>query len=63
MEKIDIKSFNEAELLEFMTALGQPKFRTAQLFKWLQQGVEDFDEMTNLPKALRETLKEQCYIA
>ena len=63
MEKIDIKSYNEAELLEYMTTLGQPKFRTAQLFKWLQQGVEDFDEMTNLPKPLRETLKEQCYIA
>lgn len=63
MEKIDIKSFNEAELLEYMTTLGQPKFRTAQLFKWLQQGIEDFDEMTNLPKTLRETLKEQCYIA
>ena len=63
MEKIDIKSYNEAELLEYMTSLGQPKFRTAQLFKWLQQGVEDFDQMTNLPKPLRETLKEQCYIA
>ena len=63
MEKIDIKSYDEAELLEYMTALGQPKFRTAQLFKWLQQGVEDFDEMTNLPKSLRETLKEKCYIA
>ena len=63
MGKIDIKSYNEAELLEYMTTLGQPKFRTAQLFKWLQQGVEDFDEMTNLPKPLRETLKEQCYIA
>ena len=63
MEKIDIKSYSEAELLEYMTALGQPKFRTAQLFKWLQQGVEDFDEMTNLPKSLREELKEKCYIA
>ena len=48
MEKIDIKSFSEAELLDFMTALGQPKFRTAQLFKWLQQGVEDFEEITNV---------------
>ncbi len=63
MEKIDIKSYNEAELLEYMTSLGQPKFRTAQLFKWLGQGVEDFDEMTNLPKSLREELKEKCYIA
>lgn len=63
MEKRDIKSFDEAELLEFITALGQPKFRAAQLFKWLQQGIEDFDEMTNIPKSLRDILKEKCYLA
>ena len=63
MDKIDIKSLNEAELLGLMDDLNQPKFRAAQLFKWLQQGIEDFDEMTNIPKSLRDTLKEKCYIA
>ena len=61
--KIDIRSMNTAELTELLTELNQPKFRAAQLFKWLQSGVETFDEMTNIPKSLRETLAEKCYIA
>ena len=61
--KIDIRSMNIAELTELLTELQQPKFRAAQLFKWLQSGVENFDEMTNIPKNLREALAEKCYIA
>lgn len=63
MAKTDIKSMNEAELEALLAEMGQPRFRAAQLFKWLQAGVEDFDQMTNIPKALRESLKESCYIA
>ncbi len=63
MAKTDIKSMNEAELEALLAEMGQPRFRAAQLFKWLQQGVEDFDEMTNIPKDLREKLRESCYIA
>ncbi len=44
-------------------ALKQPKFRALQLFKWLQSGVDQFDEMTNIPSAFREQLSEMCYIA
>ncbi len=51
------------ELAEFMTTLGQPKFRSKQVFSWLHSGVCDFDLMTDVPKSLRETLKERCYIA
>ncbi len=63
MEKIDIRSLEIEELKDFMEKLGQPKFRAPQLFKWLQSGVEDFDQMTNIPISLREVLKEKCYIA
>ena len=63
MGKTDIKSMNEAELEVLLKSLGQPKFRAAQLFKWLQSGAEDFDSMTNLPLSLREILQESCYIA
>ncbi len=63
MEKIDIRSFDEKELIDFLNELSQPKFRATQLFKWLQAGVESFDEMTNIPKGLRDILKEKCYIA
>ncbi len=63
MDKIDIRSLDENELLGLMNELNQPKFRAAQLFKWLSQGIEDFDEMTNVPKNLRDVLKEKCYLA
>ena len=63
MGKTDIKSMSEAELCSFLSELGQPKYRAAQLFKWLQSGVTDFDLMTNIPNALRDILRENCYIA
>ncbi len=63
MEKIDIRSYDLAELESFLTSLSQPKFRTKQIFKWLHSGIEDFDQMTNIPKSLRDILKEKCYLA
>ena len=63
MAKTDIKSMNEAEISSLLAEMGQPKFRAVQLFKWLQSGVGSFDEMTNIPKDLREKLDESCYIA
>ncbi len=63
MNKIDIKSMTVSELEEFLSESEQPSFRAKQLFKWLQSGVESFDEMTNLPAELRQSLKEKCYIA
>ena len=50
------------ELEAYFKELGQPKFRAMQVFRWLHQGVESFDEMTNLPKALREKLKAECVL-
>ena len=61
--KTDIRSMNVLELTDFLNELNQPKFRAAQLFKWLQSGVETFDEMTNIPKNLKGILEEKCYIA
>ena len=58
----DIKSMTPEELAGYFKELGQPSFRAGQVFRWLHQGVESFDEMTNLPKALRETLKESCVL-
>ena len=63
MEKLDIRSFNLEELGAFLETLSQPKFRAKQIFKWLQSGIEDFSEMTNIPKTLRDTLEEKCYLA
>ena len=62
MSKIDIKSLCLSELEELMVSLKEPKFRAGQIFKWLQSGVSDFDEMTDIPSKLRVTLQESYYI-
>ena len=61
--KTDIKSMNEQELKAMLTEMGQPGFRSGQVYKWLHQGVKSFDEMTNIPAALRQKLVENCYIS
>lgn len=55
MENIFGKTLPELEIL--VQDLGLPKFRAKQLAEWLyKKGAEDFSQMTNLPKAMRETL-------
>jgi 23S rRNA (adenine2503-C2)-methyltransferase len=36
-----------------------PRFRAAQIFKWIAKGVNSFDEMTNIPTELRAELKDK----
>ena len=43
------------ELAAYLAERHQPAFRAGQLFGWLHRGV-GFDQMTNLPLALRESL-------
>ena len=55
----DIISMNLIELEQLVLELGQSKFRAKQLFDWLHKKVVwNYDEMTNLPSAFREQLKE-----
>lgn len=57
----DLTSMTPEELEAFLQELDQPKFRAEQLFRWLhQEGVRDYAQMTNLPKALREALQRRC---
>lgn len=62
-QKLDIRSMDTAEITRLAEEMNQPKFRAAQLFKWLQSGVESFDEMTDMPLSLRRELSKRCYIA
>ena len=52
----DMRSMLPEELEKAMVALGEKPFRAKQIFQWLNRGAERFDEMTNLPQALREKL-------
>lgn len=56
-EKGDILSLTRHELAQQMEAAGQKIFRAAQIYEWLHvHHVSSFDEMTNLPKGLRQEL-------
>ncbi len=63
MPKIDIKSMDIPEIKEYLKSIGEPAYRGEQIFNWLHQGVKSFDDMTNIPKSLRERLEADCYIA
>lgn len=58
----DIKSMSLEELRSFFISLSQPPYRANQLFDWLSKGVKSFDEMTNLSKALRQTLETKAFL-
>ncbi len=50
----------DLELLETVLAdLGQPAFRATQVWEWTARGASSYDEMTNLPEALRAQLGER----
>ena len=56
---MNLKSLTQPEIAEVLKNLGQPAFRAKQVFTWLHKGVRSYDEMTNLPKTLRDTLEEK----
>ncbi|MDY3929482.1 MAG: 23S rRNA (adenine(2503)-C(2))-methyltransferase RlmN [Clostridia bacterium] len=60
---IDLRSMEYDELEAFLKDLGEPKYRAKQIFSWLMQGVDSFDEMTNISKKTRELLSEKSYIS
>ena len=55
---MNLKSLTIPEIENILKELGQPAFRAKQLFAWLHKGAGSYDEMTNLPKNLRDSLAE-----
>ena len=54
-----LRSMTQPEIGQVLKQLNQPDFRAKQVYTWLHKGVRSYEEMTNLPKALRDTLAEQ----
>jgi len=54
-----LRSMTQSELGQLLKELGQPAFRAKQVFTWLHRGVRSYEEMTNLPKQLRDALAEK----
>ncbi len=47
---------DRVRLAELLAAAGEPAYRAAQVWEWVARGARDYEEMTNLPAALRERL-------
>ena len=60
--KQDLKSMNYEEMAAALKEMGEPAFRAKQVFTWLHRGVRRFDEMTDLPKQLRQKLEDRYFI-
>lgn len=57
-EKVNVLGLSALKLSEFFESIGEKRFRATQVQKWIHQnGVDNFDDMLNISKALREKLK------
>lgn len=56
----NIKDLSLDQLKELIDEIGQPKYRADQVYEWLHtHNVSSYEEMTNVPKALRAALSEK----
>ena len=58
----NIKSMLPEEIEADFLEMGEPKYRAKQVFKWLARGVGSFEEMSDIPKGLREKLEKEYTI-
>ena len=59
----NLLDFDLEGLAAFCEQLGQKRFRATQLFRWIhQKGASNFEQMTDLAKALREKLADSAHI-
>ena len=56
---MNLKSMTLPELSDALKAMGQPAFRARQLYTWLHRGARSYEQMSNLPAALRERLERE----
>jgi 23S rRNA (adenine2503-C2)-methyltransferase len=60
----NLLEFDRPAMAAWFAARGEKPFRAGQVLKWLhQQGVDDFDAMTNLSKPLRSALQADACIS
>ena len=56
---MNLKSLSALELANVLKELGQPSFRSKQVYSWLHKGVRSYEEMTNIPQSLRDVLAQE----
>ena len=63
-KRVDIKNLTAEELEGFVTTLGEKPYRARQIMEWVyQHHASSFEEMTNLPNALRAQLAARSYLS
>lgn len=60
--KKNLKDYELNQLKALLKEMGEAEYRAGQIFAWLCKGVESFDEMRNVPLALRQKLEAECSI-
>ncbi|MGC7589093.1 bifunctional tRNA (adenosine(37)-C2)-methyltransferase TrmG/ribosomal RNA large subunit methyltransferase RlmN [Bisgaard Taxon 46] len=62
-KKINLMNLTRQQMREFFKELGEKPFRADQLVKWIYHfGEDNFDNMTNINKKLRDKLKQVAEI-
>ncbi|SOU42665.1 bifunctional tRNA (adenosine(37)-C2)-methyltransferase TrmG/ribosomal RNA large subunit methyltransferase RlmN [Pseudoalteromonas carrageenovora] len=62
-KKINLLDLNRDAMRELFVSFGEKPFRGDQVMKWIYHfGVDNFDEMSNVNKKLKEKLKNECEI-
>lgn len=54
-----LKSMTLSEMTAHFKQMGMPAFRAKQIYSWLHKGVRSYEEMTNIPQALRQQLQQE----
>ena len=62
-QKVNLLGLSAEKLVAFFAEIGEKPFRATQVLKWIHQlGADDFEQMTNLSKALRGKLQQHAEI-
>ncbi|ASD68041.1 bifunctional tRNA (adenosine(37)-C2)-methyltransferase TrmG/ribosomal RNA large subunit methyltransferase RlmN [Pseudoalteromonas piscicida] len=62
-KKINLLDLNREGMRELFASYGEKPFRADQVMKWIYHfGIDNFDDMSNLNKKLRERLQAECEI-
>ncbi|HIC89951.1 MAG TPA: 23S rRNA (adenine(2503)-C(2))-methyltransferase RlmN [Anaerolineae bacterium] len=60
-DRIQLLDLSKAQLQELLISWGQPRYRADQLWRWLYGELQDdFEVMTNIPRALRARLASEA---
>jgi|YNPNPStandDraft_1061719.scaffolds.fasta_scaffold25009_1 23S rRNA (adenine2503-C2)-methyltransferase len=62
-DKINLLDLTLDELTQLVIDWGEPRFRALQIWRWVYNTLtSDPDEMVNLPKELRQRLRQEVYV-